>query len=84
MSSFAYPESDHQILKDINFKINAGVKNCFCWSNGAGKPLLTKLLMVLRTNFRRNVRRNLHYKTNTIKANTKNISWRKLFRISFK
>lgn len=35
---FAYPESDYQILKDINFKINAGEKIAFVGQNGAGKP----------------------------------------------
>lgn len=42
---FSYPESEHQILKDINFKINAGEKIAFVGQNGAGKTTLTKLLL---------------------------------------
>lgn len=42
---FAYPESEHQILKDVNFTINAGEKIAFVGQNGAGKTTLTKLLL---------------------------------------
>lgn len=42
---FAYPESEHQILKDISFTINAGEKIAFVGQNGAGKTTLTKLLL---------------------------------------
>src|SRR5690606_25554093 len=33
---FSYPESNHQILKDINFNIKAGEKIAFVGQNGAG------------------------------------------------
>ncbi len=42
---FSYPESDHEILKGISFKINAGEKLAFVGQNGAGKTTLTKLLL---------------------------------------
>jgi ATP-binding cassette subfamily B protein len=42
---FAYPESEHQILKDVNFSIKAGEKIAFVGQNGAGKTTLTKLLL---------------------------------------
>ena len=42
---FAYPESDNQILKGVNFTINAGEKIAFVGQNGAGKTTLTKLLL---------------------------------------
>lgn len=42
---FSYPESNHQILKDINFIIKAGEKIAFVGQNGAGKTTLTKLLL---------------------------------------
>ena len=42
---FSYPESNHQILKDINFTIKAGEKIAFVGQNGAGKTTLTKLLL---------------------------------------
>lgn len=42
---FAYPESDYQILKNINFSIKAGEKIAFVGQNGAGKTTLTKLLL---------------------------------------
>ena len=42
---FAYPESENQILKDVNFLIKAGEKVAFVGQNGAGKTTLTKLLL---------------------------------------
>ena len=42
---FAYPESENQILKGVNFTINAGEKIAFVGQNGAGKTTLTKLLL---------------------------------------
>lgn len=42
---FAYPESEHQILKNVNFVIKAGEKIAFVGQNGAGKTTLTKLLL---------------------------------------
>jgi ATP-binding cassette subfamily B protein len=42
---FAYPESEQQILKDVNFTIKAGEKIAFVGQNGAGKTTLTKLLL---------------------------------------
>jgi ATP-binding cassette subfamily B protein len=43
--SFAYPESENQILKDVSFSIKAGEKIAFVGQNGAGKTTLTKLLL---------------------------------------
>lgn len=42
---FAYPDSKHEILKGVSFKINAGEKMAFVGENGAGKTTLTKLLL---------------------------------------
>ncbi|WP_455170030.1 ABC transporter ATP-binding protein, partial [Aegicerativicinus sediminis] len=42
---FTYPNSDVEILKDINFRIKAGEKIAFVGQNGAGKTTLTKLLL---------------------------------------
>ncbi|WP_228852784.1 ABC transporter ATP-binding protein [Aegicerativicinus sediminis] len=42
---FTYPNSDVEILKDINFRIKAGEKMAFVGQNGAGKTTLTKLLL---------------------------------------
>ena len=42
---FGYPESENQILKDVNFSIKAGEKVAFVGQNGAGKTTLTKLLL---------------------------------------
>lgn len=42
---FAYPESEHQILKNVNFTIKAGEKVAFVGQNGAGKTTLTKLIL---------------------------------------
>ncbi len=42
---FSYPDSDHEILKGVSFKINAGEKMAFVGQNGAGKTTLTKLLL---------------------------------------
>ncbi|HNQ28011.1 MAG TPA: ABC transporter ATP-binding protein [Aquaticitalea sp.] len=42
---FSYPDSDHEILKGVSFKIEAGEKMAFVGQNGAGKTTLTKLLL---------------------------------------
>ena len=42
---FSYPGSDHEILKGVSFKINAGEKMAFVGQNGAGKTTLTKLML---------------------------------------
>lgn len=42
---FAYPESENQILKNVNFSIKASEKIAFVGQNGAGKTTLTKLLL---------------------------------------
>jgi len=43
--SFAYPETDHLILQNVNLKIRAGEKFAIVGLNGAGKSTLIKLLM---------------------------------------
>lgn len=42
---FSYPDSDHEIIKGVSFKINVGEKMAFVGQNGAGKTTLTKLLL---------------------------------------
>jgi ATP-binding cassette subfamily B protein len=42
---FSYPDSDHEILKGVSFKISVGEKMAFVGQNGAGKTTLTKLLL---------------------------------------
>lgn len=42
---FSYPDSDHEILKGVSFKIEVGEKMAFVGQNGAGKTTLTKLLL---------------------------------------
>jgi ATP-binding cassette, subfamily B, bacterial len=42
--SFAYPGTDHFILRDVNLKINPGEKIALVGPNGAGKTTLIKLL----------------------------------------
>lgn len=42
--SFAYPGSDHLVLKDINFHIQPGERIALVGLNGAGKTTLIKLL----------------------------------------
>ncbi|MDD5032598.1 MAG: ABC transporter ATP-binding protein [Candidatus Pacebacteria bacterium] len=42
--SFAYPETDKKILKNISLKIEAGEKLALIGANGAGKTTLVKLL----------------------------------------
>lgn len=43
--SFSYPDSEIEILKEVNFEIKAGEKIAFVGQNGAGKTTLTKLLL---------------------------------------
>ena len=43
--SFSYPESEEQILSNLNFDIKAGEKIAFVGKNGAGKTTLIKLLL---------------------------------------
>ena len=42
--SFAYPNSEHYVLKNINLRIEAGEKLSIVGENGAGKSTLIKLL----------------------------------------
>ncbi|MEO6347755.1 MAG: ABC transporter ATP-binding protein [Aquaticitalea sp.] len=42
---FAYPDSEHEILKGVSFKVKVGEKMAFVGQNGAGKTTLTKLLL---------------------------------------
>jgi ABC-type multidrug transport system fused ATPase/permease subunit len=43
--SFTYPNTDREILKDINLVIKPGMKVAFVGENGAGKTTLIKLLL---------------------------------------
>jgi ATP-binding cassette, subfamily B, bacterial len=43
--SFAYPESEKDVLKDVSFKIKAGEKIAFVGENGSGKTTLIKLML---------------------------------------
>lgn len=43
--SFSYPGSNEMVLKNVNFKIQAGEKVAFVGQNGAGKTTLIKLLL---------------------------------------
>ncbi|MBR3646026.1 MAG: ATP-binding cassette domain-containing protein [Lachnospiraceae bacterium] len=45
--SFKYPGHDDYVLKNVNLKIEAGMKMAVVGINGAGKTTLTKLLMRL-------------------------------------
>lgn len=47
--SFAYPESNVEVLKNINIKINANEKIGLIGLNGAGKTTLIKLILRLYT-----------------------------------
>ncbi len=42
---FAYPGSEHEVLKGVTFKMNAGEKMAFVGQNGAGKTTLIKLFL---------------------------------------
>lgn len=42
--SFAYPETDKSVLKNISFKINSGEKLAIVGENGAGKTTTVKLI----------------------------------------
>src|SRR5690606_36897848 len=42
---FAYPNSEKDILKGINFTLKAGEKLAFVGQNGAGNTILIKLLL---------------------------------------
>lgn len=42
---FAYPESNSEALKGVNFTLNAGEKMAFVGQNGAGKTTLIKLML---------------------------------------
>lgn len=42
---FSYPDSEHEILKGVSFKIAVGEKMAFVGQNGAGKTTLTKLML---------------------------------------
>lgn len=43
--SFAYPDTNKNVLNNFNFKIKAGEKVAIVGVNGAGKTTLTKLIM---------------------------------------
>jgi len=43
--SFAYPGSEHKILDDVSFKINAGESVAILGMNGSGKSTILKLIM---------------------------------------
>lgn len=42
--SFAYPDSDHRVLSQINFRFEPGERVALVGENGAGKTTLVKLL----------------------------------------
>ena len=49
--SFAYPETDATILKNLSFVIEAGQHYAFVGANGAGKSTIIKLLCGLYDNY---------------------------------
>jgi len=49
--SFAYPETENMILKNLSMKLLVGKHYAFVGANGAGKTTLTKLLTGLYDNY---------------------------------
>lgn len=49
--SFTYPETEKEILKNLNFKLEGGKSYALVGENGAGKTTITKLLLGLYKNY---------------------------------